>query len=241
MVIGKLLVTFLMLILFILFIIFSICDDAKKEDKTIRIILNFGIFLVLTSSVIFTTSSWESLSVGFKEIFLVVQTLLFFIFGIVLRYLFKIKKTGDSLIFVGSILFNITYVFILYSSFANNYFILRKFIYLYLALLLVLDALLSSLIMIVNKSKNYLYILLSTILIPFFISMFLCENVLFSLIMVSVFLLILNIFKKLFKNKNIFDTVNLIGCLLSFILLLFSLLSYLIKPSTLFLVLSISL
>ena len=235
MVIGKLLVTFLMLILFILFIIFSICDDAKKEDKTIRIILNFGIFLVLTSSVIFTTSSWESLSVGFKEIFLVVQTLLFFIFGIVLRYLFKIKKTGDSLIFVGSILFNITYVFILYSSFANNYFILRKFIYLYLALLLVLDALLSSLIMIVNKSKNYLYILLSTILIPFFISMFLCENVLFSLIMVSVFLLILNIFKKLFKNKNIFDTVNLIGCLLSFILLLFSLLSYLIKPSTLFL------
>lgn len=235
MIIGKLLVTFLMLILFILFIIFSICDDAKKEDKTIRIILNFGIFLVLTSSVIFTTSSWESLSVGFKEIFLVVQTLLFFIFGIVLRYLFKIKKTGDSLIFVGSILFNITYVFILYSSFANNYFILRKFIYLYLALLLVLDALLSSLIMIVNKSKNYLYILLSTILIPFFISMFLCENILFSLIMVSVFLLILNIFKKLFKNKNIFDTVNLIGCLLSFILLLFSLLSYLIKPSTLFL------
>ena len=73
MVIGKLLVTFLMLILFILFIIFSICDDTKKEDKTIRIILNFGIFLVLTSSVIFTTSSWESLSVGFKEIFLVVQ------------------------------------------------------------------------------------------------------------------------------------------------------------------------
>ena len=121
---GKLLITFLMIILFILFVVFSILDKSDKEEKKIRIILNFGVFLILTSSVIFTVSSWNSLSDGFKSIFLFSQTIIFLFFGLILKYAFKIKNTGNALNLIAIVLFNISYLFLGSVNSFNTSFIL---------------------------------------------------------------------------------------------------------------------
>ena len=102
--VGKLIIAFLMFILFILFLVFSITDNSSKEEKSIRVILNFGVFLIIASSVIFTVSSWNELTNNFKVVFLSIQTLVFLLFGFILRYLLKIKNTGNSLMFIGNIL-----------------------------------------------------------------------------------------------------------------------------------------
>ena len=218
--IGKVFITFLMLVLFIIFTVFSIVDNSSKEEKKIRIILNFGIFLIITSSVIFTVSSWESLTNNFKAIFMACETLIFLLFGFALKYLFKIKNTGNSLLLVGSALINVTYLFIGYINIFNSSFNLRgKYGCVYLIVLFIIDLIISILNKFLNKRKSYTFILLSIIPIPFLIAMQITNNVQFSFMIESVFMLILNLARsRLFKNKLEFNIINIIiTMILSFI------------------------
>lgn len=227
--IGKLLIGLLMFILFVMFVVFSATDNSK--DKSIRVILNFGVFLILTSSVIFITSTWESLSNNFKQVFLIIETFIFLLFGFLLRYLFKIKNTGNSLILIGNLLLNVTYIFIGVLNLFNTTFITSGNVYLFFALLAVIDLIISAVLMIINKNDNYIYVLLSIIPIPFLISMYFSKNVQFSLLVVSIFMFILNLLKKFLSKKTIFNIVNIVLITILSIVLLSSNVLYLYDPT----------
>ncbi len=210
---AKVWLTFLMIVLFGLFLAFTIRDKSSKEEKRIRAILSFGIYLIILSSVVFALSNWDTLSNGFKALFLSLETIIFLVFGLLLKYVFKIKNTGGSLTLTSIALFNVTYLYIGGVNVFNSVFNLNdKYSALYTIVLLVVDLLITIVYKKLNNKKGYVAELLLIIPIPFLIVMQINSDVVLSFTASALFMLILNITRnRWFKKTMAFNIINAIG------------------------------
>lgn len=84
----------------------------KEKEKTcgFQLMLSIGVFLIILASIIFATSTWKLYSNFIKVLILGGETLLFFVLGILLKYVFKVKKTGNALTLISTILLPTTFL-----------------------------------------------------------------------------------------------------------------------------------
>lgn len=203
-------------------IIFFICyftnkdknanDDGLKEEKSSsKVLLNIGVTFILLSSIIFATTSWDVASGGLKVIILALETLLFFGLGLLLKYILKVNKSGNALIFTAcfmlfAVMLSIGYFNILGKSFSLNG--PNKF--LFLACSCFLESGILYLRKLFKKDATIVFpILFLFVGIMFVFKMFTDDIAIY--LGISLLLLVINIFKnKIFKNQLAFNIINYI-------------------------------
>lgn len=186
-------------------------DGLKEEKSSNKILLNIGVTFILFSSIIFATTSWDVASGGLKVIILALETLLFFGLGLLLKYILKVNKTGDSLIFTAcfmlfAVMLSIGYFDILGKSFSLNG--SNKF--LFLACSCFLESGILYLRKLFKKDATIVFpILFLFVGIMFVFKMFTDDIAIY--LGISLLLLVINIFKnKMFKNTLVFNIINYI-------------------------------
>lgn len=184
-------------------------SNIKVEYKiSTNLPLMIGVVLIILSSIFFITSSWKSLSSIMKIIGLASETMLFFILGIVVKRVFKADKTGNALTFIGSILIGITAYSMLYFNIFNLN-MKGKTIFL-------MDIFLLEFIVFVFRkgllgSKHYFLQEMFLFLAFYTLIYFLSGDYVFSLSILSIILLIVNLLKnKLFKSNKEFNIFNIL-------------------------------
>lgn len=188
--------------------------SIKKEKKTcgFQLMLSIGVFLIILASIIFATSTWKLYSNFIKVLILGGETLLFFALGILLKYVFKVKKTGNALTLISTILLPTTFLCAGYFNLFGNLFSLTgKYSTLFLSVTFLMEALVTLIRKNIIKSNKYLFSL-----ICFFAGIFLLiygviKNVCLTFVITSFILMLINIFKnKIFNNLKEFNIFNIL-------------------------------
>lgn len=186
----------------------------KEKEKTcgFQLMLSIGVFLIILASIIFATSTWKLYSNFIKVLILGGETLLFFVLGILLKYVFKVKKTGNALTLISTILLPTTFLCAGYFNLFGNLFSLTgKYSTLFLSVTFLMEALVTLIRKNIIKSNKYLLSL-----ICFFVGIFLLiygiiKNVCLTFVITSFILMLINIFKnKIFNNLKEFNIFNIL-------------------------------
>ena len=186
----------------------------KEKEKTcgFQLMLSIGVFLIILASIIFATSTWKLYSNFIKVLILGGETLLFFVLGILLKYVFKVKKTGNALTLISTILLPTTFLCAGYFNLFGNLFSLTgKYSTLFLSVTFLMEALVTLIRKNIIKSDKYLFSL-----ICFFAGIFLLiygviKNVCLTFVITSFILILINIFKnKIFNNLKEFNIFNIL-------------------------------
>lgn len=186
----------------------------KEKEKTcgFQLMLSIGVFLIILASIIFATSTWKLYSNFIKVLILGGETLLFFALGILLKYIFKVKKTGNALTLISTILLPTTFLCAGYFNLFGNLFSLTgKYSALFLSVTFLMEALVTLIRKNIIKSDKYLFSL-----ICFFAGIFLLiygviKNVCLTFVITSFILILINIFKnKIFNNLKEFNIFNIL-------------------------------
>lgn len=182
------------------------------KENNVKSMLNFGVLLIIISSFVFATSTWNFIDDLGKVIFLSFETLLFMGLGLLLKHLFKIEKTSSSLIFISCVLVGIVFLSVGYfGMFGDSFSTYGGMNSLFFASIFLLEFLVFYIRMTINKSKSYFIILLLFILYVFTFINYLTNSIAISIALVSSLMLIINIIKdKIFEKSVEFNILNIL-------------------------------
>lgn len=190
-------------------------DSIKKEkEKTcgFQLMLSIGVFLIILASIIFATSTWKLYSNFIKVLILGGETLLFFVLGILLKYVFKVKKTGNALTLISTILLPTTFLCAGYFNLFGNLFSLTgKYSTLFLSVTFLMEALVTLIRKNIIKSNKYLFSLICFFAGIFLLIYGIIKNACLTFVITSFILMLINIFKnKIFNNLKEFNIFNIL-------------------------------
>ena len=186
----------------------------KEKEKTcgFQLMLSIGVFLIILASIIFATSTWKLYSNFIKVLILGGETLLFFVLGILLKYVFKVKKTGNALTLISTILLPTTFLCAGYFNLFGNLFSLTgKYSTLFLSVTFLMEALVTFIRKNIIKSNKYLFSLICFFAGIFLLIYGIIKNVCLTFVITSFILILINIFKnKIFNNLKEFNIFNIL-------------------------------
>lgn len=186
----------------------------KEKEKTcgFQLMLSIGVFLIILASIIFATSTWKLYSNFIKVLILGGETLLFFVLGILLKYVFKVKKTGNALTLISTILLPTTFLCAGYFNLFGNLFSLTgKYSTLFLSVTFLMEALVTFIRKNIIKSNKYLFSLICFFAGIFLLIYGIIKNVCLTFVITSFILMLINIFKnKIFNNLKEFNIFNIL-------------------------------
>ena len=186
----------------------------KEKEKTcgFQLMLSIGVFLIILASIIFATSTWKLYSNFIKVLILGGETLLFFVLGILLKYVFKVKKTGNALTLISTILLPTTFLCAGYFDLFGNLFSLTgKYSTLFLSVTFLMEALVTLIRKNIIKSNKYLFSLICFFAGIFLLIYGIIKNVCLTFVITSFILMLINIFKnKIFNNLKEFNIFNIL-------------------------------
>lgn len=186
----------------------------KEKEKTcgFQLMLSIGVFLIILASIIFATSTWKLYSNFIKVLILGGETLLFFVLGILLKYVFKVKKTGNALTLISTILLPTTFLCAGYFNLFGNLFSLTgKYSTLFLSVTFLMEALVTFIRKNIIKSNKYLFSLICFFAGIFLLIYGIIKNVCLTFVITSFILMLINIFKnKIFDNLKEFNIFNIL-------------------------------
>lgn len=186
----------------------------KEKEKTcgFQLMLSIGVFLIILASIIFATSTWKLYSNFIKVLILGGETLLFFVLGILLKYVFKVKKTGNALTLISTILLPTTFLCAGYFNLFGNLFSLTgKYRTLFLSVTFLMEALVTLIRKNIIKSNKYLFSLICFFAGIFLLIYGIIKNVCLTFVITSFILMLINIFKnKIFNNLKEFNIFNIL-------------------------------
>lgn len=189
-------------------------NGSIKKEKTcgFQLMLSIGVFLIILSSIIFATSTWKLYSNFIKVLILGGETLLFFVLGILLKYVFKVKKTGNALTLISTILLPTTFLCAGYFNLFGNLFSLTgKYSTLFLSVTFLMEALVTLIRKNIIKSNKYLFSLICFFAGIFLLIYGIIKNVCLTFVITSFILMLINIFKnKIFNNLKEFNIFNIL-------------------------------
>ena len=178
----------------------------KEKEKTcgFQLMLSIGVFLIILASIIFATSTWKLYSNFIKVLILGGETLLFFVLGILLKYVFKVKKTGNALTLISTILLPTTFLCAGYFNLFGNLFSLTgKYSTLFLSVTFLMEALVTFIRKNIIKSNKYLFSLICFFAGIFLLIYGIIKNACLTFVITSFILMLINIFK-----NNIFNNLK---------------------------------
>lgn len=186
----------------------------KEKEKTcgFQLMLSIGVFLIILASIIFATSTWKLYSNFIKVLILGGETLLFFVLGILLKYVFKVKKTGNALTLISTILLPTTFLCAGYFNLFGNLFSLTgKYSTLFLSVTFLMEALVTFIRKNIIKSNKYLFSLICFFTGIFLLIYGIIKNACLTFVITSFILMLINIFKnKIFNNLKEFNIFNIL-------------------------------
>ncbi len=186
----------------------------KEKEKTcgFQLMLSIGVFLIILASIIFATSTWKLYSNFIKVLILGGETLLFFALGILLKYVFKVKKTGNALTLISTTLLPTTFLCAGYFNLFGNLFSLTgKYSTLFLSVTFLMEALVTLIRKNIIKSNKYLFSLICFFAGIFLLIYGIIKNVCLTFVITSFILMLINIFKnKIFNNLKEFNIFNIL-------------------------------
>ena len=186
----------------------------KEKEKTcgFQLMLSIGVFLIILASIIFATSTWKLYSNFIKVLILGGETLLFFVLGILLKYVFKVKKTGNALTLISTILLPTTFLCAGYFNLFGNLFSLTgKYSALFLSVTFLMEALVTLIRKNIIKSNKYLFSLICFFAGIFLLIYGIIKNACLTFVITSFILILINIFKnKIFNNLKEFNIFNIL-------------------------------
>ena len=186
----------------------------KEKEKTcgFQLMLSIGVFLIILASIIFATSTWKLYSNFIKVLILGGETLLFFVLGILLKYVFKVKKTGNALTLISTILLPTTFLCAGYFNLFGNLFSLTgKYSTLFLSVTFLMEALVTFIRKNIIKSDKYLFSLICFFAGIFLLIYGIIKNACLTFVITSFILMLINIFKnKIFNNLKEFNIFNIL-------------------------------
>lgn len=186
----------------------------KEKEKTcgFQLMLSIGVFLIILASIIFATSTWKLYSNFIKVLILGGETLLFFVLGILLKYVFKVKKTGNALTLISTILLPTTFLCAGYFNLFGNLFSLTgKYSTLFLSVTFLMEALVTLIRKNIIKSNKYLFSLICFFSGIFLLIYGIIKNACLTFVITSFILMLINIFKnKIFNNLKEFNIFNIL-------------------------------
>ena len=189
-------------------------NGSIKKEKTcgFQLMLSIGVFLIILASIIFATSTWKLYSNFIKVLILGGETLLFFVLGILLKYVFKVKKTGNALTLISTILLPTTFLCAGYFNLFGNLFSLTgKYSTLFLSVTFLMEALVTLIRKNIIKSNKYLFSLICFFAGIFLLIYGIIKNVCLTFVITSFVLMLINIFKnKIFNNLKEFNIFNIL-------------------------------
>ncbi len=189
-------------------------NGSIKKEKTcgFQLMLSIGVFLIILASIIFATSTWKLYSNFIKVLILGGETLLFFVLGILLKYVFKVKKTGNALTLISTILLPTTFLCAGYFNLFGNLFSLTgKYSTLFLSVTFLMEALVTLIRKNIIKSNKYLFSLICFFAGIFLLIYGIIKNVCLTFVITSFILMLINIFKnKMFNNLKEFNIFNIL-------------------------------
>lgn len=189
-------------------------NGSIKKEKTcgFQLMLSIGVFLIILASIIFATSTWKLYSNFIKVLILGGETLLFFVLGILLKYVFKVKKTGNALTLISTILLPTTFLCAGYFNLFGNLFSLTgKYSALFLSVTFLMEALVTLIRKNIIKSNKYLFSLICFFAGIFLLIYGIIKNVCLTFVITSFVLMLINIFKnKIFNNLKEFNIFNIL-------------------------------
>lgn len=192
--------------------------EQKEDEKREKMLLNFGIILVIFASILFALLSWDKFSEIFKIGFLIGETILFFIMAFISKKINN-KGTFKACYLLGVIFIPVILIMLNYYEFLGLYFNEGAGLYVYLSIISVICIILYYLSYKFIKSK--LYVFLSSLsfifFIIFFIKIFNFENYIL-LLALSIIILLFNI---LINKKILFKkSTNVLNVLLNITLII---------------------
>lgn len=186
----------------------------KEKEKTcgFQLMLSIGVFLIILASIIFATSTWKLYSNFIKVLILGGETLLFFALGILLKYVFKVRKTGNALTLISTILLPTTFLCAGYFNLFGNLFSLTgKYSALFLSVTFLMEALVTLIRKNIIKSNKYLFSLICFFAGIFLLIYGIIKNACLTFVITSFILILINIFKnKIFNNLKEFNIFNIL-------------------------------
>ena len=186
----------------------------KEKEKTcgFQLMLSIGVFLIILASIIFATSTWKLYSNFIKVLILGGETLLFFALGILLKYVFKVKKTGNALTLISTTLLPTTFLCAGYFNLFGNLFSLTgKYSTLFLSVTFLMEALVTFIRKNIIKSNKYLFSLICFFTGIFLLIYGIIKNACLTFVITSFILMLINIFKnKIFNNLKEFNIFNIL-------------------------------
>lgn len=184
--------------------------NVIKNDFSLM--LSMGVFLIVLASIIFATSTWKMYTNLIKVLILGGETLLFFLLGILLKYVFKIDKTGNALTLISTVLLPTTFLCAGYFNlFGRSFSLTGKYSTLFLSTTFLMESLVTTIRIVIIKGKKYLFSLICFFAGSFLLLEWLIKDVGLSFAITSFILLLANCFKnKLFSELKEFKIFNLL-------------------------------
>lgn len=194
-----------------LFLIFYYLNNKDKKIMALNPYLYAGIILITLASFIFSISTFSVISGLEKTIILGVETILLFVLSMYFKYALKSNKTSDAFTLLGIIIFGITMFSLGYNDVLGSNFSVRgKFGNIFLMMISLIELCLFLTRKIILKTKGTISILIFSFLSLFFLINQITASRLFSLSLLSVLLVIINLFKEnVFDDKEGFNRFNL--------------------------------
>lgn len=182
----------------------------KSSIDGFKVALIIGVFLIILSSIIFATSTWQIYTPIVKVLILFLESMLFLILGLVLKKKFKVISTGDSLTFISMIIIFATILSAgYYELFGLDFSLFGYYAPLYLGFSFLIEFILLEVRRIVSNKENYLFSLITGLLGIFFIINQFANDFLLTFSLFLVFLIIINLCRnKIFKKVSIFNVIN---------------------------------
>lgn len=215
----------------------NVVDKQKKQSSSFELTLNVGVFLIILSSIIFATTTWNSSNGMFKVIILFLETILFLVLGLVLKHVFKVSKTGNALTFISSILLSSTFLSMGYFKvFGTSFSLFGNYKYLFIGATFFVCFITFFIRKKLIKSEKYFIPLTCFLSFVYFSIMQFSNDAIFSFSMISVILLLISLLKQeLFKNKEEFNILNITLMIVLTIIYFNSCIYELVSQNTLFL------
>lgn len=191
--------------------------QSTDQKNNFTIILNIGVILIILSSIIFATSTWNIYNNYAKVIILGSETLLFLVLGLILKYVFKTIKSGNALTLISSFLLFATFLSAGYFKlFGDDFSLLGRNSEIFLSVAFLIETLVLFIRKLLIKSNYYLLPLLCFFAALFLLFKGITGDFALAIAIVSVILLLVSLFSKnIFKRTMEFDIFNyvLIGFL----------------------------
>lgn len=198
----------------------KVINNKKSDFKTA---LNFGVFLIIISSIIFATTTWNFINDISKVLILFFETFLFFALGIILKRIFKVEKTSYALTFISSILIGVTVLSMGYFGiFGSSFSTFGSLKMLFYSLIFAIELFIFFIRKKLKIDKRHSIILTFLMLFIFSLTNFVTDSIYFSISMVLFALFAINLLKdKIFKNIFEFNIFNAILTILISLLFIF--------------------